>query len=93
MKPAIWILWPSFLVGTAANAVFFSIFDPADLWALWHLLPTNRVGAYTFGFFAFWALGACSSGLTCFLQRTAEQVNRASCPLPNGQRPTECRSE
>ena len=93
MKHAIWILWPSFLVGAAANAVFFSIFDPADLAALWPPMPDGRLGAYTLGFFAFWALGACASALTCFLQRTAEQVNRTSCPLPNVQRPSGCRSE
>jgi hypothetical protein len=93
MKRAIWILWPSFLVGAAANAVFFSAFDPLELSALWEPLPASRVGAYTIGFFAFWTLGACSSALTCFLQRSAEEVNHAACPLPREQRPAGCRSE
>ena len=93
MKLAIRVLWPSFLVAAAGNALFFTAFDPAELHALWEPLPASRLGAYTFGFFAFWALGACSSVLTCFLQRTAEEVNRALCPLPHERRPPGCRGE
>jgi hypothetical protein len=92
MKHAMLILWPSFVVGAAANAMFFSVFDPVELRAYWSLLPLSRIGTYTLGFFAFWALGACSSALTCYLQRSAAEVNRLWCPLPNGQRPDGCRT-
>ena len=91
MKLSIWILWPSFLVGAVANAMFFTVFDPADLHAFWEPLPAQRIASYTLGFFAFWAIGACSSAFTCFLQRSAHEVNRLACPLPDGQRPPGCR--
>ena len=91
MRRVIWILWPSFLMAAMANAAFFSLFDPADLYA--HLEPSasGAIGIYTLGFFALWALGACSSALTCFLQREANEVNRMWCPLPNDKRPPGCR--
>lgn len=92
MKLAILVLWPSFVVGAAANAMFFSLFDPIELHAYWAILPTTRIGTYTLGFFAFWALGACSSALTCYLQRSAAEVNRLWCPLPDDQRPAGCRT-
>ena len=63
-----WILWPSFLMAIPAVGVVFSLFDPAEL----HVFGTpveSRLGAYTLGFFFFWAFGACSSALTCLLQR------------------------
>ena len=91
MKRVIWILWPSFVVAAVANAIFFSMFDPAELSALWSPLPPTRVGAYTLGFFGFWAIGACSSGLTCFLQRDADELNRAQCPVAEAGRPPGCR--
>lgn len=91
MKLAIWILWPSFLVGAAGNAVFFTIFNPAELHAIWEPLPANSIAAYTLGFFAFWAICACSSALTCFIQRGAHEVNRMMCTLPNDLRPEGCR--
>jgi hypothetical protein len=43
---------------------------------------------YSVGFFVFWALGAASSLLTCFLQRSPWEVNR--CPLPATDRPEGC---
>ena len=92
MKLGIWILWPSFLVGAAANAVFFTLFDPADLHVYGEPLPASRLAAYTIGFFAFWAIGACSSAFTCFLQRSAIEVNRLSCPVASGERPPGCRT-
>ena len=91
MKLAIWILWPSFLVGAAANALFFTAFDPADLHSYWEPVPANSLAAYSIGFFAFWAIAACSSAFTCFIQRNAHEVNRMLCTLPNERRPAACR--
>jgi hypothetical protein len=91
MKLAIWILWPSFLVGALANALFFTLFDPAEMHSYWELLPPSRLAAYTTGFFAFWAVCTCSSALTCFIQRSADRGNRLSCPLPDHERPSGCR--
>ena len=92
MRIAIWVAWPSFVVGAAANAVFFTLFDPAELHVYWNILPANRIGAYTIGLFAFWAMAACSSAFTCFLQRTEREASRLWCPLPNDQRPAGCRA-
>lgn len=89
MKKAIWILWPSFLVAGLAEVVFFTLFDPMEL----HLVAEavgfrNRIAWYTIGFVLFWAFAAASSALTCFLQRSAEEINR--CPLQPVQRPVGC---
>jgi hypothetical protein len=81
MKKAIWILWPSFIVAGAANGLLFTFVDPADL-------DLNRFEAYSIGFFSLWAMGAACSAFTCFLQRTADEVNR--CPLPPVERPLGC---
>ena len=43
---------------------------------------------YSVGFFVFWLMGAASSYLTCFLQRSPWEVNR--CPLPATERPEGC---
>jgi hypothetical protein len=48
----------------------------------------SRIGVYSVGFIAFWALAAASSALTCFLQRSREEVNR--CPLAPVDRPPGC---
>ena len=89
MKRAIWILWPSFLVGGAAEAVFFTLFDPMDLHVLGNPIDWSRTAVYTLGFFIFWFFAAASSALTCFLQRNAEDVNRL-CPLQPSERPPGC---
>ncbi len=81
MKRAMWILWPSFLAAGAAELLLFNVVDPAEF-------DVGRLAAYTFVFFLFWALGATSSALTCFLQRSAEEVNR--CPLGPSERPEGC---
>lgn len=82
------ILWPSFIAAGAATVVFFTLFDPMELQVLGHDLEVGRTAAYSVGFFGFWALGALSSGLTCFFQRPAADINR--CPLPPVERPVGC---
>jgi cytosine/uracil/thiamine/allantoin permease len=89
MKRAIWILWPSFIVGGLANALFFTLFDPADLHLGSDPLEVGRTTAYTIGFFIFWAFGAACSAFTCFLQRSSADINRL-CPLQPTQRPPGC---
>lgn len=89
MKRLIWILWPSFVVGGIAEAVFFTLFDPTDLSILGHPLELSRTAVYSLGFFLFWAFAAASSAFTCFLQRSAFEVNRL-CPLEPGERPNGC---
>jgi hypothetical protein len=81
MKQLMNILWPSFLAAGAAEVVLFTFVDPADFEA-------SRTAVYTVGFFALWLLGATSSALTCFFQRSANEVNR--CPLVPAERPEGC---
>jgi len=85
MKRAMSILWPSFLVGGAAEAVFFTLFDPMDLHLFGNTLELSRTAVYTLGFFMFWACAAASSALTSFLQRSADEVNPP--PLQIGEPP------
>lgn len=81
MKQAMHILWPSFLAAGVAEVVLFTFIDPADFEA-------NRIAVYSVGFFGLWLLGALSSALTCFFQRSAAEVNR--CPLGATERPVGC---
>jgi hypothetical protein len=83
-----WVLWPSFLIACAAELLFFSIFDPADLHLFGVPVEADRMPVYTVGFFAFWAIGAISSGLTVFLSRSPFEVNR--CTLDAEDRPPGC---
>ncbi len=71
MKYAMWILWPSFLVGGIAEGLFFSLVDPADLHLFSQPLELSRMAVYTVGFFLFWAIAAASSALTSWLQQGA----------------------
>ena len=81
MKQLMNILWPSFLAAGAAEVVLFTFVDPADF-------DASRIAVYSIGFFALWSLGAASSALTCFFQRSAAEVNR--CPLVPVERPVGC---
>ena len=59
------ILWPSFLVSGIATVLFFTAFDPVELF---HLENTSRIGAYSMGFFFFWLMSITSSLLTLYFQ-------------------------
>jgi hypothetical protein len=87
-KRLIWILWPSFIVAGAAEALFFTIFDPSDLSFFGAPLEASRTAIYSVGFFLFWGFAAASSALTCFFQRSSAEINR--CPLPAEERPVGC---
>jgi hypothetical protein len=78
MHRLIWIFWPAFLVAGVGTVLFFTVFDPVELRFFGDAVEsTSRTAVYSIGFFLFWALAAGSSALTCYLQRTAAQVNRA----------------
>lgn len=83
-----WVLWPGFLMAIPAVGIAFTLVDPADMQLFGAPLETSRLGAYTIGFLAFWALGSACSALTCLLQRSPFELNR--CPLPPGGRPEGC---
>ena len=69
------ILWPSFLLSIAATGVFFSVFDPYELFSCQGEPPLSRISAYSVGFFLFWLLTAGSSLLTVYFLRPCELVN------------------
>lgn len=83
-----WVLWPGFVVAAVMEMLFFAFVDPGDLHFNGEPLELSRTAVYSVFFFFFWALGATSSALTCFLQRSPWEVNR--CPLPMGERPIGC---
>lgn len=88
MQKVIWILWPSFVVAGIAEALFFTLIDPQELYLLGEPVSFSRIATYSIGFFAFWALCAASSTFTCFIQRSSREINR--CPLPQRERPKDC---
>jgi hypothetical protein len=88
MRKAIWILWPSFIIGGVAGTAFFAFFDPAILHLFEKAVGVGHLAIYSTAFFVFWFLAAASSALTCFLQRSAQELNR--CPLVPSERPDGC---
>jgi len=66
------VLWPGFLVASAATVVFFTVFDPEELIASRGGPEVSRLGAYTVGFFLFWGMTSLSSLLTCYFQRPCD---------------------
>ena len=89
MKRAIHILWPSFIVGGMGEVLFFTVFDPQELYLFGEPSSLSRLAVYSIGFFLCWMFAAASSAFTCFLQRSAEEVNRL-CPLAPTERPVGC---
>jgi len=75
-KRLMWILWPSFIVGGVAEAVFFTLIDPQELYLLGEPVHWSPTAVYSVGFFLFWLVAATSSAFTCFLRRSASDVNQ-----------------
>jgi len=61
------VLWPAFLMAIVAEGMVFSLIDPQELEIVGVYLADSREAAYTVGFFVFWLLFACSSGITYLL--------------------------
>ncbi len=78
MKTLIWVLWPSFVMAGIAEAVFFTLVDPQELYFFGAPVHFSPLATYSIGFLAFWALCAASSAFTCFIQRSAREINRCS---------------
>lgn len=66
-RTLMWVLWPSFLVGGIAEAVFFALIDPQELYLLGAPVHWSPTAVYSVGFFLFWAVAAASSALTSYL--------------------------
>ena len=76
MRKVIFILWPSFLVGGLGEVIFFTVFDPQELYLFGEPSSLSRLAVYSIGFFLCWGFAAASSALTCLLQRGAQEVNQ-----------------
>jgi hypothetical protein len=67
------ILWPSFLVAVVATGIFFSLFDPVEIY---HTSGSgaelSALGHYTIGFFSFWLLGVINSALVLYFLKPCE---------------------
>jgi len=60
LQKCIAILWPSFLTAIVATGIFFSAFDPDDLYPFDVDPEISRLGIYTIGFLLFWLIAAVS---------------------------------
>ncbi|OGA53034.1 MAG: hypothetical protein A3G24_24360 [Betaproteobacteria bacterium RIFCSPLOWO2_12_FULL_62_13] len=89
MNKAILILWPSFIIGGIGEVLFFTVFDPRELYLFGEPASLSRLAVYSIGFFLCWAFAAASSAFTCFLQKSAAEINRI-CPLEPSARPPGC---
>jgi hypothetical protein len=67
MKTAILILWPSFIVGGIGEGLFFTVFDPKELYLFGEPTSLSRIAVYSIGFFLCWAFAAAASAFTLFL--------------------------
>ncbi len=64
------IFWPSFMTAIVATGLFFSAFDPDELYPFNLDTEVSTLGAYTAGFFVFWVLCAISSMITLYFAIT-----------------------
>jgi hypothetical protein len=76
VKAAILVLWPSFIVGGVGEIIFFTVFDPQELYLFGEATSLSRLAVYSVGFFLCWAFAAASSAFTVFLVRTSDGIER-----------------
>ena len=66
IQKAMAVLWPSFLVAGLETIIFFTIFDPLNVFIDYDV---SRLGAYSIGFFLFWAFTILPCILTLYFAR------------------------
>ena len=69
MRTAILILWPSFIVAGIGEILFFTVFDPRELYLFGEITSLSRLAVYSIGFFLCWAFAAAASAATLLLAR------------------------
>ena len=75
MKPALLLIWPSFLVSCVLEVLVFAVLDPHSLHWMGHPVEISRQAVYTLAFFLFWGAIMTACGLTLFLLKPAADVN------------------
>jgi len=66
IQKVIAVLWPSFLVAGLETIIFFTIFDPLNVFIDYDV---SRLGAYSIGFFLFWIFAILPCILTLYFAR------------------------
>jgi hypothetical protein len=66
IQKVIAILWPSFLTAGVETIVFFTLFDPQDVFLEYDV---SRLGAYSIGFFLFWGFAIMPCMLTMYFAK------------------------
>ena len=64
------VLWPSFLVAIVVTGLFFSAFDPDDLYPFGNTPEISRLGIYSIGFLCFWLISTISGVGTLYFAIT-----------------------
>jgi hypothetical protein len=67
MNQIIWVLWPAFIAAGIAEAVFFSLIDPRQLYLLGQPVELSAIATYSIGFLLFWLVCVGSSLMTYFM--------------------------
>jgi hypothetical protein len=70
------VFWPAYLAACLAEMACFSLIDPAELRIRGSTVDLSATAVYSIGFLAFVTVGIVSSVLTCYLSKTAAEVNR-----------------
>ncbi len=82
LRRILWVAWPAFLVAGAAEAIFFTVFDPFELHFFGAPLELSRQAIYTMGFFGFWGMGIAASALTLFFADRSDDPKRPAESAP-----------
>ena len=70
------ILWPSFLMAGALEAMVFVVVDPHEMrWYGGPLIGWTPLAIYSVTFLIFWCVIATTGAITLLLTLTAEEVN------------------
>lgn len=72
IQKVIAVFWPSFLTAGFATIVFFTAFDPTQLFPEYEF---TRLGMYSMGFFIFWLITGISSGLSLYFSCSCDSFN------------------
>lgn len=64
MRLVIWVLWPAFIAAGLAEAIFFTLIDPAQLYLLGQRVEWSAMATYSTGFLLFWLVCTGSSLMT-----------------------------
>jgi len=71
------VLWPSFVLAAIATGLFFSTFDPEQLFPFGAPTRFSALAAYGAGFLAFWMFSATSIAVGLFFAIGNQNVDGA----------------